>query len=89
MLNGDPNGAIDVSWPVPSEFPVDYRINWAVESENYPSWTDMSGNAFPAVNAYTITGLVWDVCYKVRARARYGGSAGGWIEAQGKINGSC
>ena len=58
VLNGDPNGAIDVSWPVPSEFPVDYRINWAVESENYPTWTDSSGNAFPAVNAYTITGLV-------------------------------
>ena len=33
VLNGDPNGAIDVSWPVPSEFPVDYRINWAVEGE--------------------------------------------------------
>ena len=33
VLNGDPNGALDVSWSVPSEFPVDYRINWAVESE--------------------------------------------------------
>ena len=89
VLNGDPNGAIDVSWPVPSDYPVDYRINWAVESENYPTWTDSSGNAFPAVNAYTITGLSADVCYKVRVRARYGGSAGDWTEAQGKINGSC
>ena len=89
VLNGDPNGAIDVSWPVPSEFPVDYRINWAVEGEGYPSWTDSSGNAFPAVNADTITGLAADVCYKVRVRARYGGSAGDWIEAQGKINGAC
>ena len=49
VLNGDPNGAIDVSWPVPSEYPVDYRISWAVESDGYPSWTDSSGNAFPAV----------------------------------------
>ena len=89
VLNGDPNGAIDVSWPVPSEFPVDYRINWAVEGEGYPSWTDSSGNAFPAVNADTITGLAADVCYKVRVRARYGGSAGDWTEVKGKINGSC
>ena len=34
VLNGDPNGAIDVSWSVPSEFPVDYRINWAVEARD-------------------------------------------------------
>ena len=72
---------------MPSGFPVDYRINWAVESENYPTWTDMSGNAFPAINAYTITGLVTDVSYKVRAR--YGGTAGAWIEAKSKINGDC
>ena len=89
VLSGDPNGALDVSWPVPSEYPVDYRINWAVEGEGYPTWTDMSGNAFPTVNAYTITGLDLDVCYKVRVRARYGGSAGDWIEVKGKINGSC
>ena len=89
VLSGDPNGAIDVSWPVPSENPVDYRINWAVESENYPTWTDSSGNAFPTVNAYMITGLAADVCYKVRVRARYGGSAGDWTEVKGKINGSC
>ena len=88
-LNGDPNGAYDVSWPVPSEYPVDYRINWAVETEGFPTWTDLSGNAFPTVNAYTITGLAVDVCYKVRVRARYGGSAGDWTEVKGKINGSC
>ena len=89
VLNGDPNGAYDVSWPVPSDYPVDYRINWAAESDGYPSWKDSSGNAFPAVNAYTITGLAVDVCYKVRVRARYSGSAGDWTEVKGKINGSC
>ena len=89
VLNGDPNGAYDVSWPVPSDYPVDYRINWAAESDGYPSWTDSSGNAFPAVNAYTIAGLELDVCYKVRVRARYNGRAGDWIEVKGKINGSC
>ena len=80
VLSGDPNGALDISWPMPSEFPVDYRINWAVESGDYPTWTDLSANAFPTVNAYTIAGLDLDVCYKVRVRARYGGSAGGWVQ---------
>ena len=87
--NGDPNGTLDVNWTVPSEFPVDYRINWAEKDEPYPTWTDLSGNAFPTVNAHMITGLSPDVCYKVRVRARYGGSAGGWIEVASKINGSC
>ena len=41
------------------------------------------------MNADTITGLAADVCYKVRVRARYGGSAGDWTEVKGKINGSC
>ena len=36
-----------------------------------------------------ITGLSSDVCYKVRVRARYGGSAGDWTEVKGKLNGSC
>ncbi len=61
---------------MPSEFLVDYRINWAVATENYPTWTDLSGNALPTVNAYTITGLSSDVCYKVQVRARYAGDAG-------------
>ena len=87
--NGDPNGTLDVNWTVPSEFPVDYRINWAEKDEPYPTWTDLSGNAFPTVNAHMITGLSPDVCYKVRVRARYGGSAGGWTEVESKINGSC
>ena len=87
--NGDPNGALDVTWTVPSEFPVDYRINWAEQDEPYPTWTDLSGNAFPTVNAHTITGLSPDVCYKVQVRARYGGSAGDWTEVKSMINGSC
>ena len=48
VLNGDPNGAIDVGWSVPSEFPVDYRINWAEEDEGYPSWTDYERKRLPA-----------------------------------------
>ena len=60
-----------------------YRINWAAESDGYPSWTDSSGNAFPVTNAYTITGLAVDVRYEVQVRARYGGSAGNWTEVKG------
>ena len=89
VLQGDPNGAIDLSWQPPRESPVDYRVNWARANEDFPTWTDLSANKFPTVNSYTITGLESDVCYKVRLRARYGGTAGPWLEARGKINGAC
>ena len=89
ILQGDPNGAIDLSWQAPRESPVDYRVNWARADEDFPTWTDLSANKFPTVNSYTITGLESDVCYKVRLRARYGGTAGPWLEVRGKINGAC
>ena len=88
-LQGDPNGAFDVSWTVPTDKPVDYRISWAVNGEDYLSWRDSSGNEYPVANAYTVTGLDVNVCYKVRVRSRYDGSAGGWTEVKGKINGAC
>ena len=88
-LQGDPNGAFYVSWTEPTDKPVDYRISWAVNGEDYPSWRDSSGNGYPVANAYTVTGLDVNVCYKVRVRSRYDGSAGGWTEVKGKINGAC
>ena len=89
VLQGDPNGAFDVTWSAPSETPFDYRIGWAEEGDEYLSWRDESGNAYPVGNAYTITGLDVNACYKIRVRARYNGSAGGWTEVKGRINGSC
>ena len=40
-------GELHVSWDTPSETPVDYRISWAPIDENFKTWTDSSGNAFP------------------------------------------
>ena len=91
VLNGDPNGAIDVNWSVPSEYPVDYRINWAAEGEGLSELDRFERKRLPGRERLHDRGIgLWDVCYKVRAYGRgMGGSAGGWIEAQGKINGSC
>ena len=72
-------GVIDVSWDTPSQAPKDYRVNWAKVGEGFPTWTDLSGNAFPTSNSYTITGLDHGARYKVRLRARYqSGGPGDW-----------
>ena len=73
-------GELSVSWNAPSETPVDYRISWAPIDENFKTWTDLSGNAFPTSPSYMITGLDHGVLYKVSVRARYGGSSGPWTE---------
>ena len=73
-------GQLEVSWDAPSETPADYRVIWARVGENFPSWRDDHGNAYPTSNSYTITGLDEGVRYKVMVRARYNGSAGPWIE---------
>ena len=69
ILQGDPSGAFTMTWQTPREAPVDNRINWARESEGYPTWTDLSANAFALFNIDTVTGLQTDVCYKFRLRA--------------------
>ena len=73
-------GELDVSWQAPSETPRDYRISWAPIDEDFKTWTDTSGNAFPTSPSYTITGLDHGVAYKVVVRARYNGSSGPWTE---------
>ncbi len=40
-------GELEVTWDVPTETPVDYRVSWARDGENFTTWTDLSGNAFP------------------------------------------
>ena len=71
-------GTIQASWEAPSETPVDYRISWAKAGEPYLTWTDLSGNAFPTDPSRTIADLEEGETYKVKVRARYGGSAGDW-----------
>ena len=71
-------GVLDVSWDAPTDTPRDYRVNWARVGEDFPTWTDSSGNAFPTTSSYTITGLDQGVRYKVKVRARYDGPPGAW-----------
>ena len=89
LLQGDPSGAFIITCQPPREAHFDYWINRARESDEFPSWRDETANGFPSVNTYTITGLDVDVCYKIRLRARYNGSADDWAEAKGKISGAC
>ena len=72
-------GTAEVSWGAASDTPEDYRVSWAAANENYKTWRDLSGNAFPTSASQTISGLTVGERYKVRARARYGpGSSGPW-----------
>ena len=80
QLESNQPGVLEVSWDAPTETPRDYRVNWARVGENFPTWTDLSGNAFPTSSSYTITDLDQGVRYKVQVRARYDGSAGDWSE---------
>ena len=72
-------GVIEASWEAPTETPADYRIAWANVGEPYLTWTDLSGNAFPASPSQTVTDLEEGEQYKVKVRARYSsGGPGDW-----------
>ena len=63
-----------------ADTPRDFRVNWATEGEEFPTWVDLSGNAFPTTPSYTITGLKPGGLYKVRVRARYDGPPSAWSD---------
>lgn len=71
-------GTIEASWVGPAHTPADYRIAWAKSGEAFKTWTDPSGNAFPTAPSYDITGLEGGEQYRVKVRASYAGTAGGW-----------
>ena len=77
ILENTGPGTILATWDVPSDEPVDYRIMWAKSGEPFKTWTDLTGNAFPAEPSHAITGLE-EGEYNVKVRARYGGTAGDW-----------
>ena len=70
LARGEP-GTLTASWHAADPPPGDYRVNWAKADEEFPSWQDGNGNAFPTSTAYTVSNLEPGVEYKVRVRARY------------------
>ena len=51
---------------------------WAKSSEDYKTWTDTTGNAFPTSASHTVSGLDRGHEYKVKVRARYSNGSGPW-----------
>ena len=80
-LSSTESGVIEAVWDAPGEAPVDYRISWAKAGESFRTWTDMTWNAFPTGASHTISNLEEGEEYKVKVRARYGGSSGPWSDA--------
>ena len=92
-LTSDTPGVLDVSWEAPTgAAPTDYRVNWALSDEDYPSWTDNTANLHPTTTSQQLTDLDEGVEYKVRVRARYHDGAraenpcsGPWAEATRQV----
>ena len=70
-VTSDAEGVLSVSWDAASPTPTDYRVSWAPTDEDYKTWTDLTGNAFPTQTSQRITGLESDRTYKVILRSRY------------------
>ena len=78
-LESNEPGVLRITWDAASGSPEDYRVSWAPASDNFKTWTDLSGNAFPTSPSYTVTGLQQGARYKVIVRSRFGpGSSGPW-----------
>ena len=76
-LSSDEPGSLTIHWDAASPAPVDYRVSWARSDEEYLTWTNASGNAFPTTNSLSLSGLDEGVEYKVQVRARYGTDGSG------------
>lgn len=79
-LTSNQPGQLNASWDAPEEAPIDYRFSWAKAGEPFLTWTDSSGNAFPASPSHTLTGLEGGARYKVRARPRYDSGPRPWTD---------
>ena len=78
QLSHNDDGDLLISWDAPELAPRDYRVMWAKSSENYKTWTDTTGNAFPTNASHTVSGLDRGHEYKVKVRARYSNGSGPW-----------
>ena len=86
-LSSDSPGELTISWDRPSPAPDDYRIVWAREDLDFPSWRAANeanrGNEYPGGDrtSITLTGLTKGAVFKVMVRARYasgGDNDGPW-----------
>ena len=66
-------GTITMSWTPHDPQPTDYRINWGLSDEPFPSYKGDTGNAYPNGTTHTATGAEEGQTYKARVRARYRG----------------
>ena len=80
LARGEP-GILTVTRDAVDPPPGDYRVNWAEADEEFPSWRDCDGNAFPTSTAYTVSNLEPGVEYKVRVRARYFDGSGNRVRS--------
>ena len=77
-LSNNDDGDLLINWNAPDLAPNDYRVMWADSDDDYKTWTDNTGNAFPTTASHTVTGLAREQEYKVKVRARYSNSSGPW-----------
>ena len=86
-LSSTTAGQLTISWDAPDPTPSDYRIVWAKQDLDFPSYTAANeanrGNEYPNGDetSITITGLSGGSTFKVKARTRYtsgGDNNGAW-----------
>ena len=64
-------GQLVAAWTAPqADRADDYRVSWAKQDQDWPSWRDEDRNAHPTTTTHTINGLDHGADYKVRVRAR-------------------
>ena len=86
-LSSTAAGQLTISWDAPDPTPSDYRILWAKQGLDFPSYTAANeanrGNEYPSGDetSIIITGLSGGSTFKVKARTRYtsgGDNNGAW-----------
>ena len=87
QLSSASPGALTISWDAPDPAPSDYRIIWAKQDLDFPSYKAANeanrGNEYPGgtETSITLTGLAGGETFKARMRARYtsgGQNNGSW-----------
>ena len=67
QLSHNDDGHLLISWDAPELAPRDYRVMWAKSSENYKTWTDTTGNAFPTSASHTVSDWTGDTSTRSRS----------------------